>query len=251
MLGVIEGVRIISSHQNKSKAYGKVQDRATNGFIFKIKGASVYNIGGEVITLGEGEMIFLPKGASYEYRTENHESSLYLSINFLADIEKTEVEIFSLEGFYKLGYIYQSFYELWCFGDAADKYACLSVFYELLAYIAKAEHTEEDRSKYCLIAPAVEYMKKHIYDSAFRVDRLHAQCGISDTYFRKIFKSRFGMTPKEYVLKERLSHARSIIESGDFGSIREVAEMVGFSDALYFGKAFKSLFGMPPSKVFE
>ena len=59
------------------------------------------------------------------------------------------------------------------------------------------------------------------------------------------------MPPKEYVLKERLTHARFIIESGDFDSIKSVAEAVGFSDPLYFSKAFKKLYGFPPSGVWE
>ena len=57
------------------------------------------------------------------------------------------------------------------------------------------------------------------------------------------------MTPKEYVSAQRISHARSIIESGDYSGIREVAGMVGFSDPLYFSKAFKGVYGICPSGI--
>ena len=249
MTDFTSGVRIVSSHQNKSKPYGKIQSRATHGFIFKIRGSSEYYIDGKTISLGEGEMIFLPRGLSYEYRTDNPEDSLYTSINFLSDIECGEYRVYSVENFYLVGYIYQSFSELWRFGTMVDRYACMSVFYELLAFIEKSEADSSDKSRYSIIEPAVEYMKKHIYDTSFRVDRLHSQCGISDTYFRKLFKLRFGLAPKEYVVKERLSHARAIIESGDYNTIREVAEMVGFSDALYFSKAFRWQFGVAPTGI--
>lgn len=249
MKGYIEGIRIISSAYNKAKPYGKIQSRATHGFIFKIKGSSEYFIGGRTVRVNEGEMIFLPEGLSYEYKTENSEESLYTSINFFADIESPEVRVYSMENFYKIGYIYQSFSEAWRFGSPEDKYVCMSVMYDLLAYISKSEQAEDEKQKYSMIEPAVEYMKKHIHDPRLRVERLHMLCGISDTYFRRIFKARFGVAPKEYIVDERITHARSIIDSGEFDSIREVAEMVGFSDALYFSKAFKRVYGVPPSGI--
>ncbi len=249
MRGYIEGVRIISSSIGMGKPYGKIQNRATHGFIFKIKGNSEYFIGDKIIRVSAGEMIFLPEGSTYEYRREESGESLYTSINFLANIENPEVKVYSMESFYKANFIYQSFSELWRFGSPEDKYSCMAALYELLSYLSKLDHAEDERDKYELIKPAVEYLKKHIHDPSLRVDRLHTQCGISDTYFRKIFKARFGIAPKEYIAEERISHARSIIESGDYDSIREVAEMVGFSDPLYFSKVFKRVFGVPPTAI--
>ncbi len=57
------------------------------------------------------------------------------------------------------------------------------------------------------------------------------------------------MTPQEYVAKGRISHAKSIIESGDFESIKEVSELVGYNAPLYFSKAFRKIYGISPSMV--
>ena len=250
MSAYIENPKIISSSRLESKPYGKIQSRATHGFIFKIQGVSEYSIEGDTVRLNAGEMIFLPRGSSYEYCSHDVCGNLYTSINFLADVENPSIRVYSMENFYRLNYVHQSFSEMWRFGSAADKYACMSVFYDLLSYISKIEHVSEaEDSKYKLIEPAVEYMRKHIYESSFRVDRLHDRCGISDTYFRRIFKMRFGLTPKEYVTSERISHARAILESGDYGSIAEIAEAVGYADPLYFSKAFKHIFGVCPSEI--
>ena len=96
---------------------------------------------------------------------------------------------------------------------------------------------------------AIEFLKKNIYSPSLRIEKLHLLCGISDTYFRKIFKSKFNMTPQKYVLYERITHAKSILESGDFDTIREVALSVGYYDSLYFSKAFKKLYGFSPSST--
>ena len=102
-----------------------------------------------------------------------------------------------------------------------------------------------------MIEPALEYMREHIYDSSLKIESLHRLCGISDTYFRKIFISRFDMTPQKDVTKERLARARLIIESGDYDTVSSVSESVGYIDPLYFSKAFRKQYGFPPTCICE
>jgi AraC-like DNA-binding protein len=56
------------------------------------------------------------------------------------------------------------------------------------------------------------------------------------------------VTPQEYILSKRLFHARSIIAGGDFDTVAEVAFSVGFTDPLYFSKAYKKAYGISPSR---
>ena len=252
MIGEIENVKIISSFQHRSKPYGKIQSRKSHGFIFRIKGYAEYIVCGRMYRANEGDLIFLPKGACYEYVTSEGEDNLYTSINFEASIENPQISFYSLKDFHGANYMLQGFSQMWKFGSQADKYKCLSNFYDLLSYVARLEYSiSVEKGNFSVIDPAVEYLKEHIYDTSFKVGRLHRLCGISDTYFRRMFISRFTMTPQEYVLKERLEHARVIIESGDFDSIKSVAETVGYSDPLYFSKAFRRYYGFPPSRIGE
>ena len=252
MLESIDDVKIVSSFQNRSQAYKKIQNRATHGFIYRIKGDAKYYFDGKCITAREGELVFLPCGASYEYTTDDSGENLYTSINFTAKIENSVLAVYSLENLHGAQHILQSFSSLWKFGSPSDRYKCVSDFYSILSYISRIEQSKNQSDKnYDLIDPAIEYLKQHIYDVDFKINKLHALCGISDTYFRKIFTKKYNMTPKEYVLYERISHARSIIDSGDYGSIKEVAESVGYVDSLYFGKAFKKFYGAPPSTIEE
>lgn len=57
------------------------------------------------------------------------------------------------------------------------------------------------------------------------------------------------MNPQDYITAKRLFHAKSILDSGDFDSIREIALSVGYSDPLYFSKVFKKRYGVSPSVV--
>lgn len=250
MFGNMENLKIMSSFHKESKAFNRIQCRATHGFIFKIKGYAEFDFEDRKITINEGEVIFLPQGSSYEAKTYSRDGNLYTSINFCAELENPGVRVYPFENFPAANYISRDFSELWNFGTMADKYKCLSVFYDLISYISRIEYSgSAEKRKFGLIEPAVEYLKKHIYDCSFKVNKLHRVCGISDTYFRKIFEAEFDMTPQEYVVTGRISQAKSIIESGDFDSIKEVSELVGYNDPLYFSKAFRKIYGVSPSEL--
>lgn len=247
MLGFVDDVKIISSFQKASKVHATVESRVSHAFIFRLSGEAEYSFDGRKMNVKQGEVAFLPKGARYECRTKD---SIYMSINFSANIEKPKISFFSLESFHGANYAIESFTELWNFGGEEGKYKCLSMFYDLLSYISRLKNMEKsEEKKYKLIKPGVEYLKANIYSPDLRIDKLHTLCGISDTYLRRIFKERFHVTPQEYVLSSRLTHAKSILDSGDYDSIKEVSELVGYTDPLYFSKAFKKLYGYSPSDI--
>ena len=244
----IENLKIISSIHKSSRTYAKIENRPTNSFVIRTKGMCTYNFGDREITVNEGEMIFLPKGITYEYTSTPENKSFYTNINFLGEIGLKKPKSYSLDGFYRVDYISNNFADLWKFGLAPDKYKCLSLFYDLVSFVLNIENIEySHKKKFEVIEPAVAYLKEHIYDCELKADKLHRVCGVSDTYFRRIFISRFGMSPQEYIISKRLIHAKSIIDSGDYDTIRGVAVSVGYNDPLYFGKAFKKMYGYSPS----
>lgn len=246
----IENLKILSSLRGTSRNRRKIENRPTHSFIIRARGSIVYDFGDKRLSVKEGEMIFLPKGSTYYYTTPPDTESTYTSINFEGDITDPQPRVYSLENFYEADYICNNFADLWKMGTAADKYKCISLFYSLLSQVSYIESTSSaNKRTYELIDPAISYLKEHIYDSSLRADKLHRLCGISDTYFRKIFISRYRTTPQDFIISKRISHAKSIIENGDFDSIREVAFSSGFADPLYFSRVFKKIYGISPSQI--
>ncbi len=249
MFDHIENVKIISSFHNINRPGGKIEKRPTNVFFIRTHGNARYDFPTKSISVSKGEVIFIPKGAAYIYKTFP-EGAASTSICFEADFAAPEPILFSLHHFYKAEYIGNHFSTLWNFGTQAERYKCLSLFYDLLSYLSTLENTSyADKKKFSVIDPAVMYLKAHIFDEALHSCKLHRLCGISDTYFRKIFVSRFGMNPQEYITAKRLSHAKSVLESGDYDTVREIAQSVGYSDPLYFSKVFKKRYGISPSDI--
>lgn len=250
MFDNIENLKIISTMQRACKPYVKVENRKTHSFFIRVRGSVIYNFYDKNILTNKGELIFIPKGSSYT-ATSLSDDSMYTAIHFEGDfIEKPQPNCYSLENFCDAEYIGNCFPDMWHFGTQAEKYQCLSLFYSLLSHLSTIENASYfQKNKLEIIDPAVAYLKEHLYDCSLKVDKLHHLCGISDTYFRQIFASRFGTTPQNYILSKRISHAKAIISSGDFNTIGEVASSIGFSDPLYFSKVFKKTYGISPSNI--
>lgn len=250
MFDNIENLQVVSSLHRVSKPYGRVECRKLNTFNIRLQGAVVYDFNGKTITINEGEMIFIPKGTSYEYRTVPGKECICTTINFEGNLTDAAPQSYPLDDFYDLEYMGSHFADLWKFGSPADKYKCISMFYNLISYVSNIENSSyADKRKYYIIDPAASYLKEHIYNCSLRIEKLHTLCGVSNTYFRRIFISRFGTSPRNYIVSKRMSQAKSIIDSGDFNTVREVALSVGYSDPLYFSKVFKKTYGISPSKA--
>lgn len=70
--------------------------------------------------------------------------------------------------------------------------------------------------------------------------------GLSESYFVRAFKGSFGVTPYQYVLRERVTLAQSLIRSGTV-SLSEAAARAGFPDARRMGRTFRKMVGRSPT----
>ena len=244
----IENLKIENIYRGTSKVQSTVTFRKSNALIFRTEGNLRYLFHNRVMDTPAGNITFVPRGATYDTLAVQTPCS-FVSIVFSADFpEPPHPFSLPLEGFHELEDLQNHLPDLWKFGSQAEHYKCYSFFYNLLSHLASLENQlHTDSEKETLILSAVAHLKKHIYDCDLRIDKLHELCGISGTYFRKLFLSRYGESPQKYILSRRLSHAKAIIDSGDFSTISEVAFSVGYNDPLYFSRAFKRKYGVSPS----
>lgn len=77
-------------------------------------------------------------------------------------------------------------------------------------------------------------------------EQLAEMCGMSVSGFAHQFKKEIGVSPREYILQQRLSAALFLLENTD-GTISDISRRVGFEDNLYFSKFFRSRIGISPS----
>lgn len=243
----MENLELIDIMRKPASKYREFKSRFSHGFVFKISGESIYHFDNEKIIHRAGELLFIPKGEKYTLRCLCKDSE-YLLINFDAVNITPCVRKYSLNNYFEADYLYDNLESLWLMGGTVGRYKCLSIFYDIISYVSHQQNIDNSpKRNFAKISPAVKYLEKHIFDSDLRVENLYVLCNISDTHFRKLFKAHYSMNPAEYIKEKRLSRARFILESGDYESISEVANMAGFDDPLYFSKIFKAKYNVPPS----
>lgn len=71
--------------------------------------------------------------------------------------------------------------------------------------------------------------------------------GHNEKYLSTLFKAEFGISPSKYIGELRLNMAKNLMESNPDILLKDVAEIVGFTDAFYFSRVFKSHEGISPS----
>jgi two-component system, response regulator YesN len=100
-----------------------------------------------------------------------------------------------------------------------------------------------------VIASVCDYINRH-YQSDIRVEELAERFYFSKEYLTRLFRVQYGCPIYAYVLKVRMDNARAYLADPNL-TIQEIAEKMGYSNANYFGKAFKHRYGITPSEYRE
>ena len=79
------------------------------------------------------------------------------------------------------------------------------------------------------------------------VSSLAESFGFDRSYLYRIFKKRYGIGIKEYIIKVRLEKGKELLKEGF--SVKESAHLVGYDDEFNFSKVFKKEYGVAPSRV--
>ncbi|MDO7885862.1 AraC family transcriptional regulator [Hymenobacter cheonanensis] len=93
-------------------------------------------------------------------------------------------------------------------------------------------------------AAVVHYIKEHLADN-LSVDKLSALACMSKATFFRVFKREFGLTPVEYIVRERLAEAKRLLRQ-PLASVAEVCLRAGFNNLSYFQALFKKHEGLTP-----
>lgn len=83
------------------------------------------------------------------------------------------------------------------------------------------------------------------YGEDLSLEQVAQGVGMSPFYFSRLFRTTYNQTFLEYLTDYRITSASRLLSTSDI-SIRDIAALVGYSDANYFSKVFKRHFGVTP-----
>lgn len=123
----------------------------------------------------------------------------------------------------------------------------LEIFLSIFKHHLKENDLLEKKSYSDIyIEAAVNYINTNIYNP-ISVTELTGFLGVSQPYLYKIFKSRLGKSPKQYISDRKILRAKELLRETDL-TVTQIAASVGFSDVLCFSKFFSHQTGVSPQK---
>ena len=134
------------------------------------------------------------------------------------------------------------------FGVADDlrRNGLLGVFLSVLAGSAGVVAREEEDRGNQYVKKAVSFIQSN-YCNPIKVTDVADYVCINRSYLYTLFQNYLGMSPQQFLTTFRITKARELLDSTSY-PIESIALSCGYSDALVFTKAFRTMKGMSPSQ---
>lgn len=113
-------------------------------------------------------------------------------------------------------------------------------------YVARVRESRENPDISDSIRNSCEYIKAHLTEP-IHVKKLAQQSGYAEYYFSHKFKKEIGNSVKEYVQKNKIERAKSLLSSTE-KTIQGISDELAFSTRSYFYTCFQKMTGMSPTE---
>lgn len=226
------------------------EQRKWHGICFARSGRMVYYHNGKEYVSDRNHILFLPKGATYTQScTEAGEFPL---INFHAVHDENIQDFISFEASDIDNYLreFHKLEKIWLIKPPNGHLSALRTIYEILNRLYKNELAAHEDKNYDIIRPAVRYLEDHFTDPDLNNHQLAEKAAVSEVYFRRVFKNKFGTSPKQYIQSLRIRNAENLLRN-EYLSISSVAELSGFASVYHFSRSFKLSTGYTPTEYMK
>lgn len=239
------GVFKIKRSETAIKSFDK---RHYDSLSVRLEGRGQFKTEKETVTVKEGDVLYLPKNASYEQKTSGETVIAIHFINYSYD-NKNKIETISTENYSYVIEIVKEMYEEWKAQKQGYRYKCVSLLYSLLHFLNYQAHSEyaDVLAHNDKLEKAIDYIHSNFRSKRISISELASMCAVSETYFRRVFKRIYSVSPSQYVINLRLEYSSQLLSSRLY-TISETSEKSGFCDAKYFSKLFKKRFGYTPKR---
>ncbi len=214
------------------------------------QGNAVLHMDKSDIKFGYGDILVMFPGEKIFYRALTEWSIKWIGVSgnliekALRTINVTRKNpIFKPSNFNTISNIMTQLYETEYTGLLSERYQIQSLLYLFFSELLSSNKSNGEHD----IATSAMQIIKYNYTNRLTVESLASSLYLDCSHFSRIFKAKFGISPKKYILKLQIDTAKIMLRETD-KSVKDVAITVGFADSLYFSRLFSKAVGMSPSE---
>lgn len=116
----------------------------------------------------------------------------------------------------------------------------------LCEYIKLQDGSEEAGTEYTIYR-VQDYLDEH-YREKLVIQEIADHFGLNYSYMCSLFRKYKGMSPNEYLIMKKMEQAKKLLKTKENISIRDIAELVGYTDQYYFSRMFKAYEKVSPKE---
>ena len=230
-------------YENNTSFYGSL---SSNELIFHFLGQSTVFFNGIALETCPNTVRFLPKGQIKQYDVIRHKRGECIVVYFQSDRPiSSQAFVMNISQNEKIGALFKKIFATWVSKNDGYYFECISVLYRIFAEMQKDKSVPKLHSQ--RIAPAVDMIYNDFLTKDISLSALASVCNVGESYFNRLFKEKYGVSPKRYIIQLKINHACELLRLESY-SVTQIAELCNFSDVYFFSRQFKDYMGITPTQ---
>ena len=220
-----------------------------NELIFHFSGYDTVFFDDLILETKPNTIRFLPQGETKRYDLLRHEQGECIDIFFNTDIPISKQALtVSVSQSVKLSTLFKKIFSTWVSKEDGYYFESVSLLYRIFAELQKDNSIPKQHAK--KIAPAMELIHNNFLSSNLSLGMLADACHIGESYFQKLFKEIYSISPKQYIIQLKLNHACDLLRLERY-TIKQIAELCNYTDIYFFSRQFKEYMGITPTQFIK
>lgn len=215
------------------------------------KGSGMLHTPGRTYPLTAGDLFFVFPSAAH--RIDEVEAFEYMYISFIGTRANHILDALHISNTNFLFHGFGALEDFWTDAirsgsvlfNLTSECVLLYTFSKLASQLVKEDNTGKTAT--ATVSLIKKFIDDNFSDPTLSLDRISEELSYNKKYISRTFKKEMYVNITDYITTIRIHQACALMDQG-FTSIRDISQLCGFRDSLYFSRVFKQELGISPKE---
>ena len=220
-----------------------------NELVYYFSGHAEIFFNDQTVNVRDDHVFLLPMGTPTRYDVTRHKPGACIVVYFQADVPVSN-DVFCADFAHNpnLRTLFKRLFSTWVGKNEGYYFSSVSLLYKIFSEMQSSSLVPKQHFE--KIRPAVDHIHERFLLEDLKISDLAATCGMKESYFQRLFKEKYGVSPIKYIIQLKINHACELLELEQY-SITQIADICNFSDVYFFSRQFKQYTGITPTQYIQ